>query len=202
MKRITILFCAGALAFTLGCSGNKSNTSESTNPSTASDQSAMGSNATSSNNNMQNGSSSMSNADQEFMKKAAQGGMAEVELGQLATEKAASPGVKQFGQRMVDDHSKANDQLKAVAGQTKVTLPADLDPNDQQTKDQLSKLSGKQFDRAYMKDMVKDHTQDIKEFQNEAQNGTAASVKSFASQTLPTLRSHLQEVQKLQKQGK
>src|SRR3569832_1564497 len=94
------------------------------------------------------GSSQLSSTDQNFVKKAAQGGMAEVELGKLATQKASSDDVKKFGQRMVDDHTKANDQLKQIAGSKGISLPTDLDAKDQALKDRLSKLDGEQLGRA------------------------------------------------------
>lgn len=137
--------------------------------------------------------SSLSASDRQFIKKAAEGGMAEVQLGQLATEKASSPEVKQFGQRMVDDHTKANDQLKQVATQKGVTVPDKLSAKDQATKARLEKLSGKSFDRAYMKDMVTDHTKDVSEFRMESKNAKDPDVKNFASQTLPTLEDHLKQ---------
>jgi putative membrane protein len=136
-------------------------------------------------------------ADRQFVKKAAQGGMAEVELGQLATEKAASPDVKQFGQRMVDDHTKANDQLKQVASDEGVTVPDKLDAKDAATKARLEKLSGKAFDRAYMHDMVLDHTKDVSDFRMESKNATDPAVKNFAKETLPTLESHLKEAKSI-----
>ena len=139
--------------------------------------------------------SQLSASDKAFMDKAAQGGMAEIELGQLATQKGRSEQVKQFGQKMVDDHTKANDQLKQVASQEGVTLPTGLDAKDEATKDKLSKLSGTQFDKAYMKDMVNDHKEDVAEFQKEAQNGKDPAVKNFAQQTLPVLQEHLQMAQ-------
>jgi putative membrane protein len=132
-----------------------------------------------------------SNADQKFVKDAASGGMAEVQLGKLATEKASNAQVKQFGQRMVDDHSKANDELKSVASKDNITLPSDLSPKDKATYDSLSKLSGTAFDRAYMRDMVKDHQTDVNEFQKEANSGSNPDLKSFAGSTLPTLQDHL-----------
>jgi predicted outer membrane protein len=95
--------------------------------------------------------------DRNFMMRAAQGGMAEVKLGQLATQNAENQAVKDFGQKMVDDHSKANDELKGLADQKTVTLPTDLDAKDQATYDRLSKLNGAAFDKAYMKDMLLDH---------------------------------------------
>jgi putative membrane protein len=92
---------------------------------------------------------------------------------------------------MVDDHSQANDKLKSVASQENVNLPEGLSKKDQATYDKLSKLSGDAFDRAYARDMLKDHQDDIAAFQREARNGRDAGIKSFASETLPTLQDHL-----------
>lgn len=139
-------------------------------------------------------------ADQQFLKDAAQSGLAEVQLGQLAEQKAADPAVKQFGQRMVQDHGKANDQLKSLASSKGVQLPTTLQPKDQQKKDQLANLSGQQFDQEYMQTMVLDHQKDVMRFQKEAGGAKAGDVKKFASDTLPTLKSHLQEAQKLEQQ--
>jgi putative membrane protein len=136
-------------------------------------------------------------SDRTFMRKAAEGGKAEVELGKLAQEKAASPEVKQFGERMVNDHTKAGDELKQVAEKEGVTLPEKLDAKDAATKARLEKLSGDAFDRAYMRDMVKDHIEDVTEFRNEAKNGKDPEVKSFASQTVPTLEDHLKEAKNI-----
>ena len=142
-------------------------------------------------------SAGMSAADQTFIKKAAEGGLAEVELGKLATEKASNDQVKKFGQRMVDDHGKANDQLKDVAAQKHVDLPTELSAKDKATKGRLEKLSGEEFDRAYMRDMVKDHKADVAEFARESQSSKDPAVKNFARQTLPTLRQHLKQAEKL-----
>ena len=139
----------------------------------------------------------MDTADRAFVKKAAQGGMAEVELGKLATERASNPDVKKFGERMVNDHTKANDQLKEVASSKNVTLPKSLDAKDEATKKRLSSLSGAAFDRAYMTDMVTDHTKDVAEFRRESSSAKDAAVKDFATQTLPTLQDHLQEAKKI-----
>jgi putative membrane protein len=139
----------------------------------------------------QNTANRMGGADNTFIMKAAQGGMAEVELGKLAQANASSDAVKQFGQRMVDDHSKANDELKRIAADKGVTLPSGPDAKSQATKDRLSKLTGKEFDRAYMEDMVKDHREDVAEFKKEANSGKDSEVKGFASKTLPTLEEHL-----------
>jgi putative membrane protein len=136
-------------------------------------------------------------ADSKFMDKAAQGGMAEVELGQLAQENGQSAEVKAFGKRMIDDHSKANDQLKQLAAQKGVSLPTSLDSKDLATKDKLSKLKGADFDKAYMKDMVMDHKKDVAEFEHESKSAKDPDLKSWAGETLPTLQSHLQEAEKI-----
>jgi len=143
------------------------------------------------------GTQMSTSADTKFVKSAAEGGMAEVSLGKLAVEKASSEDVRKFGQRMVDDHSKANDQLKQLAAQKNITLPQALNAKDKATKASLEKLSGKQFDQAYMKDMVKDHKKDIGDFQQESSSGQDPDVKNFATQTLPTLQDHLKEAQSL-----
>jgi len=132
-----------------------------------------------------------SGADSKFAMEAAQGGMAEVELGRLATQKAASDDVKKFGQRMVDDHTKANDQLKSIASQKNITLPTDVGAKNKTEMDRLSKLDGAAFDKAYMSHMSKDHHKDVAEFQKEANNGKDSDLKNFAAQTLPTLQEHM-----------
>jgi len=137
--------------------------------------------------------------DARFAKEAAQGGMAEVKLGQLAQEKGSNDLVKSFGKRMVDDHSKANDKLKEVASRESITLPNDLSAKDQASYDRLSKLNGAAFDRAFARDMVKDHETDVAAFQKEANGGKTDSLKSFASETLPTLENHLKQAKEMMK---
>jgi len=134
-------------------------------------------------------------ADQVFVRKAAQGGMAEVQLGQLAADKAASDEVKKFGQRMVTDHGKANDELKSLAQQKNITLPADVDAKDKALHDRLAKMSGAAFDRAYMQHMLADHRTDVNEFKKESTSGKDPDVKAWAGKTLPTLEEHLRLAQ-------
>jgi putative membrane protein len=136
--------------------------------------------------------------DTKFLKQAAIGNMMEVELGQLAQQKAQASEVKQFGARMVKDHSAAQDQLKNVAQSQHVSLPANLDPKDQNTKDRLENISGPQFDKAYMVLMVQEHTKDVNQFQKEADSAEDQTVKQFAATTLPVLQSHLQEAHSLE----
>jgi putative membrane protein len=132
-------------------------------------------------------------SDSEFAKAAAEGGFAEVKFGELAKDRGSSQAVKDFGQRMVTDHSKADDNLKTAAAKDNLSLSAQLNAKDQAAYDRLSKLSGKVFDRAYARDMVRDHEADIAAFRHEANAGKDASIKSFASQTLPTLEDHLKQ---------
>jgi putative membrane protein len=131
------------------------------------------------------------NPDMAFVKEAAVGGMAEVELGNLAKEKASNNDVKQFGDRMVTDHGKANDELKQWAQQKNVTLPTELDARHKATRDRLSKLSGDTFDKAYMREMVSDHEKDVAAFKKQASAAHDSDLKAWASKTLPTLEEHL-----------
>jgi len=140
---------------------------------------------------------SSSASDTQFARKAAQGGLAEVKLGQLAKQKGTAESVKKFGARMVEDHTKAGDELKGVAASEKITLPNDMSAKDKATYDMLSKLSGAAFDRAYARDMVRDHEEDIADFNKEANGGHNPAVKDFVTQTLPTLQDHLKEAKEM-----
>jgi putative membrane protein len=133
----------------------------------------------------------MAAGDNTFVMKAAEGGMAEVELGNLAKSKASNSDVKSFGEQMVTDHTKANDELKEIAGKKGITLPTSLNAKDQALHDRLSKLEGADFDREFMKAMVSDHRTDVNEFKRESLHGSDADIKAFAAKTLPTLESHL-----------
>jgi len=137
-------------------------------------------------------------ADQAFLKEAATGGLVEVELGRLATEKASNPEVKQFGQRMVDDHGKVNQQLTMLAQEKNVQVPTEVTGKAKADYDRLSKLSGEQFDRAYMQLMVRDHRKDVADFRKQSTGAKDDAVKSFAAQTLPTLQDHLKTAEQTQ----
>jgi putative membrane protein len=139
-------------------------------------------------------------ADHAFAMKAAEGGMAEVELGNLAKQNGSNSAVKDFGQRMVDDHSKANNELKDLAGKQNITLPTAMNSQDQAEKDRLSKLTGHAFDRAYMKMMVTDHRKDVAEFKRESTSGKNPDLKAWAGKTLPTLQEHLKMAEDTERQ--
>lgn len=143
------------------------------------------------------GQGSLSAQDRKFVMDAAQGGMVEVELGRLASERATNAEVKAFARRMVDDHTTANERLKQVAQEKNVTLPTELAAEHKQHRDKLSQATGAEFDRLYMSHMVKDHEKTVAEFEKETKNGQDPAVRAFAQQTLPTLREHLQMTHQL-----
>jgi putative membrane protein len=138
-------------------------------------------------------------SDQHFVMEAAHIGMAEVAIGKVAADKASSADVKKFAQRMVDDHGKANDELKTLAQNKQITLPTSLDAAHQTTLDKLSKMSGDAFDRTYMQEMVNGHKKAVSMFQMESKSGADADVKAWAAKTLPTLEEHLKVAQELSK---
>lgn len=138
-------------------------------------------------------------SDTQFAKAAAEGGQAEVKFGQLAEEKGTVKNVKDFGKRMVTDHSRVDDELKATTSKEDISLPSGMNAKDQAAYNQLAKLSGRDFDRAYAKSMVRDHMADIAVFRQESKNGKDASIRSFASRTLPTLETHLKLAEQMQK---
>ena len=137
--------------------------------------------------------------DEQFIQKAAQGGMMEVKLGELASQKAASAQVKEFGAMMVKDHGKANQELKDLAGKKGLTLPAELDAKHQGMVDKFSKLSGEAFDKDYVSEMVSDHKKDVAEFEKASKSATDPDLKAWAGQTLPTLQTHLKHAEDLKK---
>ena len=142
------------------------------------------------------GAHGKSSSPEQFIKEAAAGGMAEVKLGELAEKNAHSDAVKSYGKRMRDDHSQANGELEDLAAKKNVTLPKHVDAKNEALYDRLSKLKGAEFDRAYMSAMLQDHRHDVAEFQRAAKSSDP-DVQAFASKTLPTLESHLDEAQQI-----
>ena len=130
--------------------------------------------------------------DKEFISKAGGGGLAEVQLGNLALQKASSADVKAFAQRMVADHSKANDELRELATAKGVALPTELSGDHKAAFDHLTSLSGKEFDKAYMTHMVEDHEKDVAEFDKASTSSQDSDLKAWAGKTLPTLKQHLE----------
>jgi putative membrane protein len=130
-----------------------------------------------------------------FMMDAASGGMMEVQLGQIAAQNASSDRVKAFGNMMVQDHTNANNELKALASQKNVMLPDSMMSKHRKHIDMLKSKTGKDFDKAYMRMMVTDHKEDVNKFQVASNNAADADVKGFATKTLPVLRMHLDSAQ-------
>ncbi|AXY72713.1 DUF4142 domain-containing protein [Paraflavitalea soli] len=130
-----------------------------------------------------------------FMKEAAGGGMMEVMLGQTAQQNAQNERVKAFGAMMVTDHTRASDELKAIAGAKNFPLPTSLPEQHQHHVDALSKKQGRAFDKAYVDMMVDDHQKDIKAFEKASKSGEDSTVRAFAARTLPVLRKHLDSIQ-------
>lgn len=136
--------------------------------------------------------------DADFVKKAASGGMHEVELGKMAAEKGKMESVKSFGQKMVDDHSKANDELMKVAKANKFVVPETMLDEHQKAFDKFKGLTGEEFDRAYVNHMVKDHDMDVEEFTRASKDAKVADIRDFAVKTLPTLRMHQKMIKEIQ----
>lgn len=131
---------------------------------------------------------------EEFVTEAARGGMAEVQASKLAAERAGSAAVKLFGQRMVEDHTKASLELNQLAAGKNIPLPKEIGADHQAVLDKLSKLAGENFDEEYVSAMVEDHEHDVEAFQEQAEKGTDPEVRAFAAKTLPVLREHLQMI--------
>jgi putative membrane protein len=135
--------------------------------------------------------------DQTFVTKAAVCGKQEVMLGELAKNQAASPDVKKFGERMITDHTKANEQLIAAARAAKLTIPDRLPDDKTKEYDRFRNLKGAEFDKAYVKHMVDDHEKDLKLFENASRNVKDPGLKDFATKTIPTMKEHLEQAKRL-----
>jgi len=159
----------------------------------------------------------LSRGDEKFVKDAAKGGMMEVHMGKLGVQKAQNAEVKQYAQRLIDDHTKANAELKQLAAQKGITLPDDkvASADSERTKvreseattesehgsmTKLHNLSGTEFDREFVRMAVTDHEKDVKEFERAAQKSDDPDLKAWAQKTAPTLREHLQQAKSLQAQ--
>lgn len=144
------------------------------------------------------GARAASAQDRQFVSQAVPAGMAEVELGKLAAERASNPAVRDFGEQMVEHHTQANQQLVDLAQQYQIDVPKRLDPQHQQIRARLSQLSGPAFDEEYMKTQVKDHEQALSLYQQQAKRGEADELQSLAQETTPLLQEHLTQARALQ----
>jgi putative membrane protein len=140
--------------------------------------------------------------DATFVKEAAVGGMFEVDLGRVAESKASNDLVKKFGERMVKDHTQANKDLMTVAQGMRLQLADKLDEKHQKKLDKFNSLSGAEFDRKYMDDMVKDHEEDVAEFKRAEKEAKNPQLKEFATKTLPTVEEHLKLAKQIRDQVK
>ncbi|HEX2535631.1 MAG TPA: DUF4142 domain-containing protein [Chitinophagaceae bacterium] len=187
MKRYTFLSALVLSAGILTSCGN-----ESGNAGTANKDTTINNDTTTTRDNV---TLQLGDADREFVTKAASGGMMEVELGRMAGEKAANARVKAFGEMMVRDHSKANDELKTLAASRNIVLPDSLLAEHKEHVEAMRKMTGKAFDNHYMEMMVKDHNEDISNFEKASNNAADADLKAFATKTLPVLRMHRDSAQ-------
>jgi putative membrane protein len=193
--RNLILYTAIALLFT-AC-GDTANTNKLANTA-ANAANTVANVAANAANTLANAVSGVTTASPEtFMKEAAQGGKAEVEMGTLAASKAANPELKKFGQMMVTDHTAAGKDLVAVAKKKNFTLPTDTGSH-QPIMDKLKGLSGADFDRYYVEQMVQDHEADLRTFQKQAESGSDADVKAFAAKVVPVIQKHLDAIKAIQ----
>ncbi|HSB94585.1 MAG TPA: DUF4142 domain-containing protein [Flavitalea sp.] len=198
MKKLSFLcvMAAGMLAFQ-SCGDNNNDNKVGANADTTStantDATTMSDTMNMNHSDNATTASSLTDKDNEFVMKAASGGMMEVELGKLAQEKASNPRVKEFGSMMVTDHTKANDELKSLAQSKGVTLPGTMTDEHQKHVKDLGEKSGKDFDEAYMKMMVDDHKEDVDHFEDCSKDSKDADLKAFATKTLPVLQKHLAE---------
>lgn len=194
MKKASLLFVmvAGMLAFQ-ACGDNNNDTRDEMKDSTATthDETPATDTVNAMNNTAGTASSTLSDDDNKFLMEAASGGMMEVELGQLAQQKAQNPKVKEFGAMMVTDHTKANNELKDLAQQKGATLPTMMKDEHQKHVKELSEKTGADFDKEYMDMMVDDHKEDVDKFEKCSKDAKDADLKAFATKTLPVLAKHL-----------
>ena len=178
--------------------------SQNSNSSTQNQNSNSNRNSNSTSNENMSGSqmatAGLSSGDRKFAMEAAMGGMMEVELGKMAAQLGSTDAVKQFGQKMVDDHSKVNDELKQLATTKGITLPTELDQKHKNELAKMQKLTGAGFDKAYSKSMLSDHEKDVAAFEKQSTKGADADLKAFAAKQLPTLQEHLQMAKALNPQ--
>jgi putative membrane protein len=140
----------------------------------------------------------LSEKDYKFLIDAARGGQEEVQAGELARQKGVNQSVRTFGEHMVSQHSKANDELKEIASRKGATLPTQMSYGERSTIEDLQKATGTDFDKEYAKDMVKDHKTDVKEFQKAANYLQDPDLKAFAEKTVGTLQEHLRMAQDME----
>ena len=189
MKRVSVLLLATCLfAVMQSCNSNSSSDSVDQADSTNNARDTTSMSAT-----QQDTTTHMGVNDDvaDFAVKAANAGMTEVQLGEFASKNATDKSVKDFGKMMVKDHTKAGDELKSIATSKNIALPAQPGQDMTEMMTDLMKKTGKDFDKAYMNQMVKDHKDAVDLFQKESNDSKDSTMKTFAANTLPTLQKHL-----------
>ncbi|HEY0141579.1 MAG TPA: DUF4142 domain-containing protein [Thermoanaerobaculia bacterium] len=196
MKKFAVVLFAAALAACNSQTENAGQPATDTTPTTETTATAYDTAATTTGST--GGTlSNMSPEDKEFVIKAGQGGLAEVQMGNLALEKASHADVKAFAQRMVTDHGTANTELQQLAINKGLSLPTELDAHHKSGLDHLNGLSATEFDKAYMQHMVDDHTKTVADFEKASQSASDSDVKGWAAKTLPTLQDHLRQAKEV-----
>jgi putative membrane protein len=142
------------------------------------------------------------NADKEFACKVSCSGLAEVNMSELAVRFSRDPAVRLFAQRMIADHMRASQELTQLANQKSIKLPSKMDDEHQKIYDKLKTLSGKEFDRAYMEAMMKDHEKAVKLFETESKDGKDQGLKQWANQVAPVIKRHHETAKKICEQAK
>ena len=181
MKRWTHFALAFIAAVSLACGDGNRDTTDTAAPGTAGTAGTAG-----------------ADVDRDFIQDQLADGEAEVELGRLVQERATNPEVKEFGQMMVRDHQQAGSELKQIASKHNIQPPAAGHDDHNDLQQRLSKLSGAEFDREYMKAMVEDHEEAVNEVERKAENADNPEVRQWASKTLPTLKQHLERARQIQ----
>jgi putative membrane protein len=212
MKKLFLASMIAGVIFFSACNGNSTssttNTDSTNNSMNSNDTNANKMNSTDTNTNRMSSDSNhnMSNANAtvdkdavDFAQEAAEGGMMEVQLGQIAQKNSSTKSIQDFGKMMVDDHSALNDKLKDLASKKNVSLPSTLTNDQQQKVDKLSKETGKDFDKDYVSMMIDDHKKDIDKFKKAGKNIKDADFKDFVIKALPTLQKHLDAIEAIHK---
>lgn len=195
MKKLNLVIIASAALVFAACNGGSSNTETTTTDSAKMMSSDTTSKMSTPSDTTSHMAAMVDEDTKKFAKDAATGGMMEVQLGNVAMKNSATQSIKDFGKMMVDDHTKINDQLKDLASKKMIDLPSTVTSDQQKDIDNLSKKTGADFDKAYVKMMVDDHKKDISDFKKNGDKLTDSDFKTFIMNALPTLQKHLDAVQ-------
>jgi putative membrane protein len=197
MKKIFALL--PAFCFMLLACNNSNDTTESTTNTSTSTNTATDANVSTANNVSTTNTVVTDEKSSEFLKKVTNSGMAEVQLAKLAQQKATIEAVKNFAAMLERDHTAVNQQVKSLADQRNVALPATISDDKQKMYNDIDKMKGKAFDKDYISMMIKAHGDGISLFEDTRSNASDIDVKNFADKTLPTLKMHLDSAKAIQK---